>query len=154
MPAGMLAGHVSVVLGGTSGIGARVAALLAAEGATVVIAGRRRREGDELAGRLGPEVGFVTADVTVESEVAAVIAHTVERYGRLDSLVTSAGVTGMVGSMADVDLDELTRMMAVHAGGVLAGMKHAAPVMISQDSGSIVNIASIGGRLAGWTGHA
>lgn len=150
----VLRNHVSAVVGGTSGIGARTAELFAAEGASVVIAGRRRELGEELAARLGPRAGFVRADVTRESDVAAVIAHTVERHGRLDSLVNCAGVTGFVGGVADVDMAEFTAMMAVHAGGVLASMKHAAPVMSRQGSGSIVNVASIGGRLAGWTGHA
>jgi len=151
---GVLENHVNVVVGGTSGIGARIAELSAAQGATVVIAGRRTKEGWELARRLGPASSFVAADVTRESEVAAVIAHAVDRHGRIDSLINSAGVTGFAGSIAAVEFDEFFRMMAVHAGGVLAGMKHAAPVMIEQRSGSIVNIASIGGRLAGWTGHA
>jgi len=151
---GLLEGHVSAVIGGTSGIGAAVASLLAEEGAIMVIAGRRQKEGEALAGRLGPDACFVGADVTRESDVAAVVAHAVERYGRLDSLVNSAGVAGMAGHVADVELDELSRMTAVHAGGVLAGIKHAAPVMIGQGSGSIVTVASIGGRLAGWTGHA
>lgn len=66
---GVLDSHVSVVIGGTSGIGARVAGLGTAEGATVVIVGRRRREGEELAGRLGRAASFVAADVTREHEV-------------------------------------------------------------------------------------
>lgn len=151
---GVLENHIGVVIGGTSGIGACIAELYAAQGATVVVAGRRRKEGEELAGRLGPDASFVATDVTRESDVAAAIGHAVERHGRIDSLVNSAGVTGMVGSVVDVELEEFSRMMAVHAGGVLAGMKHVAPVMIGQGSGSIVNIGSIGGRLAGWTGHA
>lgn len=151
---GVLGNHVLVVIGGTSGIGARIAQLAAAEGATVVIAGRREAEGAALATRLGPTSSFIAADVTRETDVAAVISHTVQRHGRLDSLINSAGVAGFVGSIADVELDDFRGMMAVHAGGVLAGMKHAAPVMIEQRSGSIVNIASIGGRLAGWTGHS
>jgi NAD(P)-dependent dehydrogenase (short-subunit alcohol dehydrogenase family) len=146
--------HVAVVVGGTSGIGARVAARFVAEGATVVVAGRRRPEGEELAARLGPAARFVSADVTREADVAALVAGTVDRHGRIDSVVVSAGVTGFLDAVADADLDDLARMMAVHAGGVLAVLKHAGPALMAQRSGSIVNIASVAGRLGGWTGHA
>lgn len=151
---GQLGNHVSIVIGGTSGIGARIAELFVAEGATVVIAGRRSELGVQLAGRLGPSARFVRADVTSEPDIAALVADVVQRHGRLDSLVNSAGVTGFVGGVAEVEMAELAAMMAVHAGGVLAAMKHAAPVMTGQGSGSIVNIASMAGSLAGWTGHA
>lgn len=151
---GDLADHIGVVIGGTSGIGARTAELLAAEGAAVVVAGRRREAGEELVGRCGPRAAFVPADVTREDDVAAVIAHAVARYGRLDSLVNCAGVTGFVGGIAEVDLTDFAAMIAVHTGGVLAGIKHAAPVMCGQGAGSIVNVASIAGRFGGWTGHA
>lgn len=151
---GAFKGHVGLVIGGTSGIGAATARRLAGEGATVVVSGRRRAEGEELAGLLGPDASFVPVDVTRDADVAAAVAHAVDRHGRLDSLVLAAGVTGMVGPVSDTDPDDLPRMMAVHAGGVLAGIRHAAPVMIAQGSGSIVAVASIAGRLGGWTGLA
>ncbi len=146
--------RVAVVIGATSGIGAATARRLAAGGAAVVVAGRRRAEGGALAAELGPAASFVPADVTRDDEVAAVVAHAVARHGRLDSLVNCAGVTGMVGPVTDADPDELARMTAVHAGGVLSGIRHAAPVMVAQGAGSIVSVAGVGGRLGGWTGAA
>jgi NAD(P)-dependent dehydrogenase (short-subunit alcohol dehydrogenase family) len=151
---GALTGHVGMVIGGTSGIGAATARRLAGEGATVVVAGRRRVEGAELAVALGPGASFVTVDVTRDAEVAAAVAHAVERHGRLDSLVLAAGVTGTAGPVADADPGDLPRMTAVHAGGVLAGIRHAAPVMMAQGGGSVVAVGSIAGRLGGWTGLA
>jgi NAD(P)-dependent dehydrogenase (short-subunit alcohol dehydrogenase family) len=149
---GLVDDQVAVVIGGTSGIGARTAELLDAEGARVVIAGRRRAEGEALAGRLAGEASFIRCDVTVESDVAAVIAHAVGRFGRLDALVNSAGGGVREGrGVAAVDLGTLHATIALHLGGVMAGMKYAAPVMVEQKSGSIVNIASVGGRLAGWS---
>jgi NAD(P)-dependent dehydrogenase (short-subunit alcohol dehydrogenase family) len=149
---GLVEDRVAVVIGGTSGIGARSAELLAEEGARVVIAGRRRTEGEALATRLGNEAAFVACDVTIESDVANVVTYARERFGRVDILVNSAGDAGAPGGVTAVDLMRLHATLAVHLGGVMAGMKYAAPVMVGQGSGSIVNIASIGGRVAGWTG--
>jgi NAD(P)-dependent dehydrogenase (short-subunit alcohol dehydrogenase family) len=89
----------------------------------------------------------VNADVSAESDVAALITGTVKRHGRLDCLVNSAGEAGI----ATLDLDRLQCTLAIHLGGAAAGMKHAAPVMAAQRSGSIINVASIGGHIAGCT---
>ncbi len=151
---GPLAGHVGIVIGATSGIGAATARRLAADGAAVVLAGRRRAEGAALAAELGPGASFIEVDVTRDADVAAVVAHAVARHGRVDSLVNCAGATGMAGPVTDEDPDELARMTALHAGGVLSGIRHVAPVMVAQGSGSIVSIASVAGRLGGWTGAA
>jgi NAD(P)-dependent dehydrogenase (short-subunit alcohol dehydrogenase family) len=142
----------ALVIGGTSGIGARTAELLAANGSRVVIAGRRQREGEELAHRLGERAGFVRCDVTLESDVAHAVGETVERLGGLDALVNSAGggVPEPRGvAAADLEITEAT--LRVHLVRVIAAMKHAAPIMIEQHSGSIVNIASLGGIVAGWS---
>ena len=76
----VLNGKVAVISGGTSGIGARTAELFVAEGASVVIGGRRELEGKELAGRLGSRARFVQTDVTVESDVERLIGQTVEEF--------------------------------------------------------------------------
>jgi NAD(P)-dependent dehydrogenase (short-subunit alcohol dehydrogenase family) len=147
---GMLDQTVAVITGGTSGIGARTAAVFADEGARVVVAGRRREEGEDLAEALGAT--FFATDVTIESDVAALIDYATDRFGRLDVMVNNAGTAGTGGSVADVDLERFQRTYAVHVGGVLVGIKHAARVMLAQEAGSIINIASINGRLAGWAG--
>jgi NAD(P)-dependent dehydrogenase (short-subunit alcohol dehydrogenase family) len=148
---GVLDGKVAVITGGTSGIGARTAEVFAAEGATTVIAGRRADQGAAQAAKLGPKAWFVRADVAAEADVQALITGTVERCGRLDCLVNCAGEGGSPGGIATVDLGRLQRTFATHLGGTVAGMKHAAPVMMAQQSGSIINVASIGGHIAGWT---
>jgi NAD(P)-dependent dehydrogenase (short-subunit alcohol dehydrogenase family) len=148
---GILDGKVAVITGGTSGIGACTAELFVRQGATTVIAGRRTAEGKAQAAKLGPKAEFVRADVSVEADVAALITGAVERHGQLDCLMNCAGEGGSPGGIASVDLDRLQRTLAIHLGGAVAGMKYAAPVMAAQRSGSIINVASIGGHIAGWT---
>ena len=151
--AGLLDGKVAVIAGGTSGIGARTAELFVAEGASVTVGGRRAAEGKELAARLGPAASFVTADVTVEADVERLVGEAIARCGRLDIMVNNAGIGGAgLGPVAAVDLAQFWDTLAVHVGGVLAGMKHAARVMSEQGSGAIVNQASIAARTAGWSG--
>jgi NAD(P)-dependent dehydrogenase (short-subunit alcohol dehydrogenase family) len=126
--------------------------MFAAEGAKVVLAGRRQQEGEEWAARLGPPAVFVRTDVAVEGDIEALVSRTVDVFGRLDVLVNNAGHGGVAaGEIQAADLAMFEDLLAVHAGGVLAGMKHAARVMVGQGAGSIINVASIGGQVAGWT---
>lgn len=150
---GALEGKVAVIAGGTSGIGARAAGLFVSQGAVVVVGGRREREGKALVMKLGERARFVPADVTVESSVENLIGDAVTRFGRLDVVINNAGIGGNPpGGLERIDLERFWAVLAVHVGGVLAGMKYAARVMLGQGSGSIVNTASTGGRLGGWTG--
>jgi NAD(P)-dependent dehydrogenase (short-subunit alcohol dehydrogenase family) len=154
---GILDGKIAVITGGSSGIGAATARQFAAEGATVIAAGRRRDEGERLAAELslmtaeGATAQFVHADVSAETDVRALIGHVVDRFGRLDCLVNNAGTAGAPGGIAAVEMNTFWHTLAVNLGGVVLGMKHAAPVMTEQGSGSIINVASIGGQLAGWS---
>jgi NAD(P)-dependent dehydrogenase (short-subunit alcohol dehydrogenase family) len=147
-----LEGLRALIIGGTSGIGARTAELLAESRSRVVIAGRRQVEGEQLAGRLGNGAQFVRCDVTIESDVARAVSYAINSFGGLDALVNSAG--GGVPEprgIAAADLTTTEATLRVHLVGVVAAMKHAAPVMVAQRSGSIVNIASLGGVVAGWS---
>jgi NAD(P)-dependent dehydrogenase (short-subunit alcohol dehydrogenase family) len=149
----VLQGKVAVVTGGTSGIGARTVELFVEEGAKVVIAGRRRDEGKALAKSLGLNASYFCVDVRREADVQAMITHAVTKYGRLDCLFNNAGNPGRVTSIADVDVTHLNDILAVHVCGVMLGMKHAAPIMIRQGSGSIINTGSIAGLRTGFSAH-
>jgi NAD(P)-dependent dehydrogenase (short-subunit alcohol dehydrogenase family) len=151
---GALEGKVAVVAGGTSGIGARTTELFIAEGARVVIAGRRREKGEQLAEALGAAASFIRTDVTIEQDVEAMIAHAVTKFGRLDCLVNNAGTGSQHVAIADVDLERFDAAIAVHVRGVLTGMKYAVPVMAAQKGDSIINVASINGTRAGLCGHS
>ena len=117
------------------------------------MAGRRYDQGVQLAEALGQSAMFVQTDVSVEADVKAMIERAVGTFGRLDCLINSAGAGSQYAGIAEVDLDEFDKTIAVHLRGVLAAMKYAVPVMASQGAGSIVTIASINGMRAGLGGH-
>lgn len=147
---GSLNGKVAVITGATSGIGARTAELFVNEGARVVIAGRRRARGEELAAKLGTIASFIRTDVSIERDIAAMIKHAVDRFGRLDCLFNNAGDASDGNGIVDIDIQKFNAAMTVHVGGVLLGMKYAAPIMMRQESGSIINMASVNGTRAGY----
>ena len=148
-----LEGKVAVVTGGTSGIGACTAEVFVANGAKVVIAGRRQDRGKKLAEKLGDAASFKPTDVSVEADIKAMIGHAVDRFGRLDCLMNNAGRGSQFAAIADVDLEQFDAVIAVHLRAVLAGMKYAARIMAVQGTGSIINVASVNGVRAGLGGH-
>ncbi len=148
-----LEGKVAVITGGTSGIGACTAEVFVANGAKVVIAGRRQDRGKKLAEKLGDAASFKPTDVSVEADVKAMIGHAVDRFGRLDCVMNNAGTGSQFAAIADVDLEQFDAVIAVNLRAVLAGMKYAARIMAVQGTGSIINVASVNGVRAGLGGH-
>jgi NAD(P)-dependent dehydrogenase (short-subunit alcohol dehydrogenase family) len=148
-----LEGKVAVITGATSGIGAKTAERFVAEGAKVVIAGRRAEEGEVLARRLGSAARFIRTDVAEEAQVKAMIEHALSAFGRLDCLFNNAGTPGRMTGIAEVDMAHVDQTMNVHVKGVVLGMKYVAPVMSRQGSGSIINTGSVGGLRAGTSPH-
>ena len=151
--AGRLDGKVAIVTGGTSGIGARTVEVFVAEGARVAIAGRTVEKGERLAEALGDAAIFVKTDVAKEADIEALVARTVEHFGRLDCLFNNAGIPGPNEPIAHLSWDGFAKTMAVNVGGVMMGMKHAARVMKRQSSGSIINCASVAGLRTGCGDH-
>ncbi len=147
----MLEGKVGIITGATSGIGARTAELFVAEGAKVVFTGRRRKEGAALAKKLGENALFVQADATLEADWVKVVNKTVKTFGRIDCLFNNAGGPAPTGSITSIPVEGFDAAMALLVRSVMLGMKHVAPVMIKQRSGSIVNNGSIAGHLSGYS---
>ena len=148
---GRLDGKVAVITGATSGIGLHTAELFVAEGAKIVIAGRRAPEGEALANKLGATCIFRQTDVTVEAQMKALIALSVEKFGRIDCLFNNAGGPAQTGGIEGLEVERFDAAMATLVRSVMLGMKHAAPHMRKQGSGSIINNGSIAGRLAGFS---
>jgi NAD(P)-dependent dehydrogenase (short-subunit alcohol dehydrogenase family) len=148
---GALDGKIAIVTGGTSGIGEGIAKAFVLEGAKVVIAGRREEEGRALEKQIGAR--FVRADVANEADVKRMVDKTVEWFGRLDCLINNAGIPAPMVSITEIDVATIDQVLAINLKGVLLGIKHAAPVMLAQQSGSIVNISSIAGHRGGVSGH-
>lgn len=150
---GQLDGKVAIVTGATSGIGERIAEIFCAEGARVVAAGRRESEGRALEAKCGPVMSFVRTDVTDEANVKEMVDHAVTQFGRLDCLVNNAGSASPMVSITEVTSDDFSSVFDTNVRGAIFGMKHAAPFMIAQGSGSIITIGSAAGLRGGLSGH-
>lgn len=148
---GRLDGKVAIITGATSGIGLRTAEVFVAEGAKIVIAGRRIAEGEALAKQLGPTCIFRQTDVTVEAQMQALIALAVDTFGKVDCLFNNAGGPAQTGGIEGLEVEPFDAAMATLVRSVMLGMKHAAPHMKKQGFGSIINNGSIAGRLAGFS---
>jgi len=148
---GMIDGKVAIITGATSGIGARTAELFVEEGGSVVFTGRREAEGKALAAKLGAQARFIRADATLEADWQRVIEQTMQVHGRVDCLFNNAGGPSPTGSIASIPVDGFDAAMALLVRSVMLGMKHAAPIMMRQRAGSIVNNGSIAAHLAGYS---
>ena len=146
---GMVDGKIAIITGATSGIGARSAELFVAEGATVVFTGRRTAEGEAVAARIGKRAQFMRADATCEDDWQRVVAHTIKAFGRIDCLFNNAGGPAPTGSIASVPVAGFDAAMALLVRSVMLGMKHVAPIMQRQRSGSIINNGSVAGHQTG-----
>ena len=151
-----LEGKVALVSGGSRGIGAATAELLASEGAAVVIGDVLRDEGLQTQSRINESGGrctFLDLDVTDEGNWERVVAATVSEYGKLDILVNNAGISGRT-RVEETDTELWDRVMDINAKGVFLGTKVAIPAMRSAGGGSIINISSIYGIVGSETSTA
>jgi NAD(P)-dependent dehydrogenase (short-subunit alcohol dehydrogenase family) len=137
--AGILEGKAVVITGGGTGIGEAIARAFAAEGARILIAGRRREALDTVAKETGARVQI--CDVADEASVQALFQACDRAFGRLDVLVNNAGVTGPVANAEDMDMAEWDDCLAINVRGVILCIKHAIP-LLKRQGGSIVNMSS------------
>lgn len=136
---------VALVTGGNSGIGAAAARIFAREGAKVAVAGRTLADCEKVAAEIVAAGGTAIAlrvDVTVEDQVAAMVADTVAAFGRLDAAFNNAGYLGEKASVVDCTAEDWDRCFDVNVRGVWLSMKHEIPQMMAQGGGAIVNTAS------------
>jgi NAD(P)-dependent dehydrogenase (short-subunit alcohol dehydrogenase family) len=144
-------GRVAILTGASSGLGARFAEVLAAAGARVVMAARRIEQLEERAERLRADGGdaiAIACDVTADAEVERLVQVTLDRYGTIDILVNNAGIA----PDEDEEIESPTsfrRVLEVNTTGPFLCSRAVAPVMLDRGAGSIVNMASISGLVAG-----
>ena len=155
---GQVQGKVALVTGGASGIGEAVAELLAREGASVVVTDIDELRGPELVARIrkaGHEAVFLDHDVTSEPRWVEVVAEIMKRYGRLDILVSNAGIGIAVPSITEMSLEDWRRQTAINLDGVFLSVKHCLPAMRKTGGGSVIMMSSLAGLrgAAGLSGY-
>lgn len=144
------AGKVAVIAGGSRGLGLVLARRLAREGASVVLLARDAAELDRARSELEavtPNVLTIPCDVTNREAVQKAIDEAASKFGRIDILINNAG-TIQVGPVENMTIRDFEDAMAVHVYAPLYASLAAAPHMRRQGSGRIVNISSIGGKIA------
>jgi NAD(P)-dependent dehydrogenase (short-subunit alcohol dehydrogenase family) len=149
---------VVIVTGASSGIGKAAALEFAREGARVVVAARREAESNEVVKQIRDEGGeaiFVATDVARHESVQAMVAKTIETYGRLDCAFNNAGIAGDVFKpTAEHTEENWDQVIDVNLKGVWLCMKHQIPEMLKAGGGTIVNNASVYGLKPSTVGHA
>jgi NAD(P)-dependent dehydrogenase (short-subunit alcohol dehydrogenase family) len=137
---------VAIVTGGAGEIGRATAALLAREGASVLIADAIPRGHATASVPLPPaeRIEYLQVDVGHEEQVAQMVQWALDRWGRLDVLVANAGIGGL-GTAEETLLADWDRVIGVNLTGVFLCIKHAVPAMRKSGGGSIVNTASVMG---------
>jgi len=143
-----LDGQVAVVTGASSGLGERFARVLHAAGATVVVGARRLDRLDALAAELGDRVVVRRCDVTDSDELQGLVDAALEPTGRIDVLVNNAGY-GSVGPAEDDSMDVFRMTLEINLTGLFALTQLVGRQMLDQRSGSVINIASVLGLVAG-----
>jgi NAD(P)-dependent dehydrogenase (short-subunit alcohol dehydrogenase family) len=142
----LFAGKVVLITGGTSGIGRATAVAFAEERATVVVSGRREAEGEEsvaLVHAAGGQGLFVRTDVTLEEDIAALVARTLEKFGRLDFAFNNAGIALESGTGIANTGEIFDRIMSINVRSIFFGLKHQIPAIIKSGGGGVVNNASV-----------
>jgi 2-deoxy-D-gluconate 3-dehydrogenase len=150
-----LDGRVAIVTGASRGLGRAMALALAGAGADVAAAARSRVDLEETADaveRLGRRAIAVPTDVTSYTEVETLVARTIETLGRLDIVVNNSGIA-VVTPVAEMTPDDFRRTVDVNVLGVFHGCRAAAPGLIAQRSGKVINLASVLAQ-AGLPGYA
>lgn len=139
-----LENKVALITGATSGIGREAALLFAAEGAKVVVSGRRVAEGEAVVAEIrkaGGEATFVRADVSKSADVAALVAATTKTYGAIDVAFNNAGIEGAFAPLADLTEAVVDDLLAINVKGAFLSLQHEVPAL--SPGASIIFNASI-----------
>jgi NADP-dependent 3-hydroxy acid dehydrogenase YdfG len=140
-------GKVALITGGSTGLGAETARHLAASGARVAVAARRKDKLDEVVdaiSKAGGEARAYQLDVVDKKQVKSVVDTVIGDFGRLDVLINNAGIMP-IRPMSEVNTEEWDAMIDVNIKGTLYGIAAALPAFLAQESGHIINLSSVAG---------
>jgi NAD(P)-dependent dehydrogenase (short-subunit alcohol dehydrogenase family) len=139
---------VAIITGAGSGLGRAAALLFAREGAKVLVAANRDKDGEQTVKSIkdkGGDAIFTRVDVTRASDLEKAVKTAVDKYGKLDIMFNNAGTPGPGKLIADLTEEEWNRVLAVNLTGVFLGTKYAIPEMLKGGGGVIINVSSVAG---------
>ena len=149
---------VVLITGASSGIGRATAEAFAANGASVVVAARRKEELDSLVASIeakGGKASAIKTDVSIAKSVEQMVAHTIKVFGRLDYAINNAGIEGKLNGITDLAEDDWDQVLDINLKGTFLCMKYEARAMLKLGlGGAIVNIGSVNSFLGFPTGSA
>jgi len=141
-----LSGQVALVTGGGTGIGKAIAQAMLAEGAKIIIVGRKEEVLKEAQTELGSGVEIMVCDVTQETQVDKIYENIMCSHGRLDILINNAGMAARAKSY-EMSYDMWKKVVDVNLNGAFLCARGAMKIMVNQKSGRIINIGSISGQM-------
>lgn len=143
---GRLDGKVTIITGGSGGIGAEAGRLFVREGARVLLVDLQEEPLKNAVQNIGGDaISYAVADVSQPEQVQAYVRTAVERYGGVDISLQNAGIEGVVQPITDYPLEIFDRVLAVNVRGVWLGLKYLMPEMRKRGGGSIIITSSVAG---------
>lgn len=145
--------QVAIVTGGGDGIGRAIAKAFVREGGKVLISGRRPEKLEETRDQIVSDGGDAAAvarvpgDVSIEKDVRLLVQTALERFGRIDILINNAGIIGPTAPVEQIKTEEWDEVQAINLRGPFLTCREVVPLMLKQDRGAIINIASVAGRI-------
>jgi len=146
----MLKNKIALITGAGSGIGEATALLFAKNGASIVLADMDMDGANRVLAAIEKEGGkgmVMKTDVSKPAECEKLVSEAVKKFGRLDIAVNNAGIGGPAAAIGDYPIDGWDKVIAVNLSGVFYGMRYQIPAMLKNGGGTIVNMASILGKV-------
>lgn len=146
----LLENKVAIITGAGSGIGKAMSLLYAAKGAKIVVSDIDEKGGNETVSEIkakGGEAFFVKADTSKPEDNKNVVGQAVKQFGGLHIAVNNAGIGGPLAPTGEYPIDGWDKVISINLSGVFYGLRYQIPAMLSSGGGSIVNVASILGKV-------